>query len=391
MKYLKIDSPEKLASAAAVAAETLRNGGVIAYPTDTLYGLGVDMNNEKALQRLYLLKKRQKSIPISAMVHSIETIENLLGGLMTEILQDLRKLLPGPVTVLLANTLTRPLAAFKAEHKKPPLRHIGFRIPDHPFCRELTALTGFPISTTSANLSGKKDVANVQELIAHFGDKLDLVIDGGPLTGMNGSTIIDFTRRPYLVIREGARSLASLKKDLGRENVSLRKTQFTIRFICTGNICRSPLAAAMLMAILQKTRYRSIIKVDSAGTMDLSSSPAHELTRQVAREQGLDVKEHRSRQVNSDLVDEAELIIALARNHYDYLRRHFPDQREKIVLLRQWQVDQPLSNPSIPDPVGHNIEYYRQNSQEIREEIQRILPFLLDRIRQFAEYNEITV
>ncbi len=391
MKYLKIDSPERLTQAVQNAIKTLRSGGVIAYPTDTLYGLGVDLNNEKALQKLYLLKKRQKSVPVSAMVNSIRDIDTLLGGLPAVILRDLELVLPGPVTVLLPNTLTRPVAAFKAESKKQLLPRLGFRIPDHPFCHALTAQAGFPISTTSANLSGKKDVANIQELIAHFGDKLDLVIDGGALPEISGSTIIDFTRQPYLVIREGARSVVSLQKDFGPGKVNLRKTQFDIRFVCTGNICRSPLAAAILGALLQKTKYRANIRVDSAGTMDLSSSPAHELTQKIAAEQGLNVKEHKSRKINLQLAGEADLIIALARNHFDYLRRHFPEQREKIVLLRQWQVDQPLSNPSIPDPIGHSMEYYRQNGTEIRDEIQRILPFVLDRIRQFAEYNEIAV
>ncbi|MBI3132485.1 MAG: threonylcarbamoyl-AMP synthase [Acidobacteria bacterium] len=181
-------------------AELLRKDGVIAYPTDTLFGLGCLASRKKAVDRIRELKRRDAKKPMSLLCADMEMLCKYTRHLDTPTFRVLKHLFPGPYTALLPASREVPnhLASRGKLHAV-----VGLRIPDHAFCLELTKLLGEPIITTSANLSGDPTLNTAWEIEEELGHALDMVIDCGEPLG-EGSTIIDFTGDEPALIREGA-------------------------------------------------------------------------------------------------------------------------------------------------------------------------------------------
>ncbi|HJW09169.1 MAG TPA: L-threonylcarbamoyladenylate synthase [Holophagaceae bacterium] len=181
-------------------AELLQKDGVIAYPTDTLFGLGCLASRKKAADRIFSIKGRDPKKPMSILCADFEMLCRFTKHLDQSTFRILKHILPGPYTALLPASREVPRYL---ESKAKPHPVVGLRIPDHPFCRELTKLLGEPIVTTSANLSGQPTLNSAWEIEAELGHALDMVVDCGVPLGV-GSTIIDFTGEEPVVVREGA-------------------------------------------------------------------------------------------------------------------------------------------------------------------------------------------
>ncbi len=386
MIYYKIDPENPRLEAVEKAAKILKAGGIIVYPTDTLYGLGIDPTNISAIQKLYTLKGRLESNPVSLMIDSIDNIEEFSGLLSKETHLRLTKLFPGKYTALLENSIKPGRYLYDSLHGQDK---IGWRIPNNNFCSMLSAVYGKPISTTSANLSGKGNVADISQVLAHFGNKLDLVIDSGPVTNTSGSTIIDFTKNPLMIVREGEIKKHKIQEILKETDICVKKEFFNIVFVCSGNICRSPMGEGILKAMMAKTRYRNIVRVSSAGTLLLPPNPAHELAAKIADANEINIHAHLSRHITQKIVDEADIIINMAVNHVDYLRKYFPKDKHKFILLKEWKRTKQLFKPSVADPIGHDISFFSDTFTEIHSEIKRILPFIFAELKKFIKYNDL--
>ena len=177
-------------------AEILRRDGVIAYPTDTLFGLGCLASRKKAVDRILQIKGRDPKKPMSILCSDMEMLCRYTRHLDTPTFRLLKQMLPGPYTALLPASREVPRYL---QNKQV----VGLRIPDHPFCLELTKLLGEPIITTSANLSGQPTLNTAWELEEELGHALDLVVDCGQPLGL-GSTIVDLTGEEPALVREGA-------------------------------------------------------------------------------------------------------------------------------------------------------------------------------------------
>ncbi|MEJ2055333.1 MAG: L-threonylcarbamoyladenylate synthase [Calditrichaceae bacterium] len=285
MEYYKINlkNPDPVSITRAV--EVLKEGGVIVYPTDTLYGLGVDMSNQKAVNKLLHLKRRNVQAPVSLMVDSVNSIEKIVKRISPKKKSLLNNLLPGKYTILLNNNQEEAMSRNnKLAWDYINQSRVGFRIPDNAVCRELSQQLQKPVSSTSANISGQGSVLSIQDVISQFGNKLDLILDAGSMKSTKGSTVIDLTKIPYLIHREGDISLQQLNALLPGVSFRKRKTEFLIVFICTGNICRSPIAEGIMRAMAERTKFRDIIRTRSAGTMDLGPVPAHDFSIKAADE-----------------------------------------------------------------------------------------------------------
>ena len=386
MKLVKIDPNKPDDKVIEYTTRLLRKGGVIIYPTDTLYGLGVDVQNVRAMERLYRIKNRNYSIPVSLMVSSLDHIEDLIGLLPIEQHSYLKRLLPGPVTIILSNKRRGRLQII---HRALDMDTIGFRIPDHPFCIRLAQKLDRPITTTSANKSGENNIADIKELINTFGSEIDLILDGGPLKKAAGSTIIDFTKQPYLIRREGELKIKDLRRILPKVKFEVRKTKYRVTFICSGNICRSAMAKVMMEHLIAKNSLSEFIEVDSAGTLHMPVQPAHIYAVQTLEKNGLDLHLHKSKSVSPKIMEESELIICMARNHFDDLNNHFPQYKDKIMLIKQWGRKEKLANPSVADPIGHEPEFFDFTFKEIQNELKRIFPIFKEKLKEFAVYNDL--
>ncbi len=166
------------------AREIIENGGMIIYPTDTLYGLGADIFNLKAIKRIFKIKKRNFKKPISVMVSSFKDIKKL-SFVNREQEKIIKKLLPGPYTIILRKKKIVSSLLTAGSNK------VGIRIPKNKFCHVLTK--DLPITTTSANISGQKDF-NFNKLKG-----VDLFLEGGRMSG-NPSAILDLTKKPFKIL-----------------------------------------------------------------------------------------------------------------------------------------------------------------------------------------------
>jgi len=386
MKHIMIDAQNPQTETIELAVNTLRQGGVIIYPTDTLYGLGVDVQNVRAVEKLYHLKGRNYAMPVSLMTSSLDHIEDLVGLLPIEQHSYLKKLLPGKITAIVKNKKKGKLHSI---HRALDTEKLGFRVPDHNVCLRLAHKLDRPITTTSANRSGQDNIPTVQELIAEFSKEVDLFLDAGPLKKTVGSTIIDFTKDPYLIRRSGEVSIGGLHKILPGVPFKIKKSKFKITFICSGNICRSAMARVMMQGIIADSGLKELVKVDSAGTLHMPVQPAHIYAVKAVEKHGFDLHLHKSKIVSKTLMKDSDLVIALARNHFDYLNDKFPEEKQKIIILKQWGRRERLANPSIADPIGHEYEFFEYTYNEINKELKRIFPLIRKMLKDFTVYQDL--
>jgi L-threonylcarbamoyladenylate synthase len=368
-------NPEKTAVQKTV--KVLSEGGIIVYPTDTLYGLGVSTAHNGAMDRLFMLKGRAKAKPLSLMVNNVQDISHVTGKLTSWERHVCHKLFPGKVTLIL------PVRKEVKIRHMENLPRIGFRLPDQEFCRQLSRLNQAPITTTSANISDHGNLESVRQINEVFNDQVDLILDAGPVASKRGSTVLDISFNPPVLIREGDLSRSVIEEKTGFAMSDQYPDKFSIIFVCSGNICRSPLAAAILRKLLLETAYKDVVRVESAGTLRLPSALADPEAEKVAQEMGTDIRDHLSRPVTPEIMLSSDLVICMALDHFKYLTSHFPYFREKICLLKQWGRETILTNPSIADPMGQDHEFFVRTYNESEQEIRRVLPLVKRRIDVF--------
>lgn len=186
----------------------LRRGGIAAYPTDTFYGLGVNCYREKAVEKVYRLKKRKYDKPISLVVSDVAMVRGVCVNIPPSFEAIAKSFWPGPLTLILKASSRLPSALLGADGS------IGIRLPDFPWLRELIRRAGFPLTATSANISGEKEISQPDEVIEIFKGKVNLIVDGGITPGQLPSTVVDLTSEKPKIIREGALPSTSLSSYL---------------------------------------------------------------------------------------------------------------------------------------------------------------------------------
>lgn len=178
------------------AADILKTGGVISYPTDTIYGIGCDIYNKKALEKIYLMKGRDKRKPMSFVCSDLSHISQF-AKVSNSAYRIMKRCLPGPYTFILEASSEVPKMLM------PKRKTVGIRIPDNEITLSLVRELGNPLISTSANITGEDVISDPIEIDLYLGKFLDATIDGGILSG-DASTIIDLTGNVPSLIREGA-------------------------------------------------------------------------------------------------------------------------------------------------------------------------------------------
>lgn len=192
------------------ALETFKKGNVVAFPTDTVYGLGADAFSEEAILKLFEAKGRAYNKAIAILVGNYKQMAMLTEKInqQTEIL--INQFWPGGLTVIVK----------KKDGLPPSLSQtitIGIRMPDHPVTLQLLEKFG-PLATTSANLSGEKNTQTASEVLLQLNGRIPLILDGGPCQGGIPSTVVDCSTSPIQIIRCGAISKYSIYEALKEEN-----------------------------------------------------------------------------------------------------------------------------------------------------------------------------
>ena len=194
---IRTGNEEELRNGLDRARQIIIRGGIVAFPTESFYGLAVSASDEVAIRRLFKLKKRRDNIPVLVLIPSLEYLEKYVADVPEIALGLAGRFWPGGLTLL-----------FKAGPGISPLltagtAKIGVRVSSHPVAAALTLTVGSPITGTSANISGRPGCVTAEEVYASLDNGVDLILDGGRTAGGKGSTILDVTVNPPRIVREG--------------------------------------------------------------------------------------------------------------------------------------------------------------------------------------------
>ena len=182
--------------------EVLKNDGIIAYPTDTYYGIGCDIMNKKAIEKIYLLKQREKNRPFSFICSGLKNISDY-AKVSNYAYKTMKRLLPGPYTFILEGSKLVPKIMLTNR------KTAGIRVPDNKICLALVEEIGNPIITTSATMPDGSVFDNPSLINEYYRTRIDMVIDGGPVPGQPSSVISLINDIPE-IIREGLGDTSTL-------------------------------------------------------------------------------------------------------------------------------------------------------------------------------------
>lgn len=487
-RIVKVDPLHPDDSLLMPCAEALREGKLVAFPTETVYGLGANALMPDAVERVFQAKGRPQDNPLIVHVSRLEAVPPLVLEISESARLLMRNFWPGPLTILF------PKSGLVPEHVTAGLPSVGIRMPDHPVAHRLLDLAGVPVAAPSANISGRPSPTTAEAVIADLYGKVDFIIDGGQAEIGVESTVVDLSTPSPRILRPGGLSAEELSGVLGplevfhfqgegpapspgmkyrhyapkgqvflasgapeeqansiiagavsaiasghkvallastdnlpryerlkeafgqslvvielgpREDLApvasrlftslrysdsagasvilaesfpehglglavqnrldrasggktLSSPKLSILMVCTGNTCRSPMAEVVFKRAWEAVGAPYPVTVASAGTSAAPGLPATGEAVTAVREFGLDLSSHRSRGVLVPDMENADLVIAMARSHKSALLARFPLFAKKIYTLSELVPG--VVNGDVDDPIGMGQAVYRQTA-----------------------------
>jgi len=333
----------------------IEKGGTVAFPTDTVYGLGVDAANREAVNRLYQIKKRPSKKTLVLFIAEKNKILYFAQNVSLKAQRLIREFWPGPLTLIFKASSPCPPALISEEGK------IGIRFPAHPIPQEIIKKGKFLLATTSANISGERSPSGPNEISKTLKERVDLLIDGGKVPLGKESTVVDVTGPFPRFIRKGYLSRENIKKIWDKEE--------NILLVCTGNTCRSPMAEGFLKRAWDE-KYRRKIRIHSAGINTVSGLRPSKFAIKVMKEQDIDISNHLSVPLTREMIEEADLILVMEERHREKICEISSPSREKIFLLKEFGLGK---KEEIFDPIGGSLKSYQECAMEIKEAIKGVV------------------
>jgi len=341
------------------AAAALARGELIVFPTETVYGLGASALSREANDALNRLKNRQPDKPFTLHLPDPEQARMYAGTLSPVALRLIQRAWPGPLTLVLPDRRGDPErpqglveAAIYHHHT------VGLRCPDHVIGRAILRAAGVPVVGTSANLAGQAPPRTAPDALAQLDGRVTLVVDAGPARHAGPSTVVRVQPDDsYQVLREGAISDRRLA----------RLTQTRILLVCTGNMCRSPMAVGLARKILADRLDCTPDDLDahgfqitSAGTACAGGGPASDNAVRVMANMGIDLARHRSRPMTVDALTQADYIWVMTDGHRNAAIRQAPAVGANVLLVDP-------GGREVSDPIGGDLEVYRACARHLEQ------------------------
>lgn len=349
------------------AAEAMAAGALVAFPTETVYGLAASAAVAEGVQRLRRVKQRDAQQPFTVHIGRRDDCEKFVPELSSLARRFIRKGWPGPLTLVLpVDDPTKAAVHSRLSRTGQDAVYkdntVGLRFPDHPVAIALLTAVDAPIIASSANRSGQAPPHDADAVRAALGDQADYLLDGGPSRYRKGSTIVAINGSHYRLLREGVFDDRTIR----------RFAALHILFVCTGNTCRSPMAEGMFKKMVADKIGCSIaeltergIYIHSAGTMAFAGGPASPEAVAVCKQLGIDISSHQARLLTLDMIHPADYIYTMGSHHLEVVRSQAPADIGKATVLDP--------DKDISDPVDGTMDDYERVAKRLREALQRRL------------------
>ncbi|MCM8819926.1 MAG: L-threonylcarbamoyladenylate synthase [Candidatus Omnitrophica bacterium] len=336
-------------------AKVVLDGGIIALPTETVYGLAAIAKNNEVVQRLYQIKRRPKDKPFTYVEDEIDDVINSYFSTLTPFgYRLIEKFWPGPLTIVYYS---------KKDEK------IGVRIPSHPVAFEVIKAINQQVFLPSANISGEKEATQAEEVESIFLDKIDLIVASDPsLVKGKPSTVIDLTYKPFKILREG---IISEKEII---DVFIKKR---IVFVCKGNTCRSPMAQFLFSKYLAEAKpyFKDRYQVLSRGVLPFGGIRLTKAVEDILKEKEHIVVDYfQSKPIDRQTLLSSDLIFVMEDSQQEYLMSLEPTIEGRIFHLKKFLP--PSLEKDIPDPIGKSYEFYEEVYKIIKKAILELVDWL---------------
>ena len=363
-KVIKIEGTEVDSAGIKEAAGIIDAGGLVAFPTETVYGIACRVNGD-SLVKLGEIKGRAADKYYTLHIAKSDDINKYVPTLGLQARKLIQNAWPGPLTAVFEleqkdidkqqKNLEREV--FENLYKD---NSIGIRYPDNPIATALLQQAGNAIVAPSANVTGQSPAINAEQVLAQLSGKIDLLLDGGPCKYQRSSTVAKIGKNGLEILRHGVYSQLELEV----------LSQVNFLFVCTGNTCRSPMAEGIFKKYLaEKLRCkvddleRMGYKISSAGIMGTAGYPASAEAIEVCATMGIDIGAHRNQGLSKELVEESDFIFAMERTHQANVIVLEPDAESRCLLL--------AGNKEIPDPIGRQQKFYENCAKLIEKAVQK--------------------
>ncbi len=358
-EVLKLGEGESYWRAIRRAASALASGGLVGFPTETVYGVGANAGSSEAVVRLRQVKQRPANKPFTVHIGRRQDVEQFVPNMSAVARRMVEKGWPGPLTLIFSvgDLSSAPVMTKLGERHSEAVYHngtVGVRCPDSKHASDLLLETKMPVVAASANVAGHAPPLSAEEALEDLGGQIDMLLDGGTTRYAKPSTVVRLNNDSYELVRSGVLDERTIK----------RLTTVNFLFVCSGNTCRSPMAASLCRRMLAE-RLGCPIKelaargyqVLSAGAYAFEGGRASQDAQNAMRARSLDIGSHATHPLTVELINQADHIFTMTDAHRDKVITMVPSAESRSQRLD--------ANGNIDDPIGSGDKGYSECAERI--------------------------